>query len=51
VNPKIRVLQVSAKTGEGMQDWYQWLALNKQLRMLGQISPALEPAAAEIQGG
>lgn len=51
VNPKIRVLQVSAKTGEGMQDWYQWLALNKQLRMLGQISPALEPAAAEIQVG
>ncbi len=25
VNPRIRVLQVSAETGQGMQTWYQWL--------------------------
>jgi hydrogenase nickel incorporation protein HypB len=25
VNPKIRVLSLSAKTGEGMDDWLQWL--------------------------
>lgn len=25
VNPNIKVLQVSAATGEGMADWYQWL--------------------------
>ena len=25
VNPEIRVLQVSAETGQGMEAWYQWL--------------------------
>jgi hydrogenase nickel incorporation protein HypB len=25
VNPSIKILQVSATTGEGMSDWYQWL--------------------------
>tara|TARA_R110000782_G_scaffold29887_3_gene74192 strand:+ start:4520 stop:5395 length:876 start_codon:yes stop_codon:yes gene_type:complete len=25
VNPDIRIFQVSATTGEGMQDWYQWI--------------------------
>lgn len=35
VNPSIQVLQVSATTGEGMQDWYQWLRMNQQLRLLG----------------
>ena len=35
VNPAIQVLQVSAKSGEGMADWYQWLRMNRQLRLLG----------------
>ncbi|MEC4019884.1 hydrogenase nickel incorporation protein HypB [Streptomyces sp. H27-D2] len=26
VNPKVRVLTVSATTGEGMSDWYEWVA-------------------------
>lgn len=26
VNPKVRVLTVSATTGEGMSDWYDWVA-------------------------
>ena len=25
VNPKIKIIQVSAKTGEGMDEWYNWL--------------------------
>ncbi len=25
VNPSIRIIQLSAKTGEGMEDWYEWL--------------------------
>ena len=25
VNPDIKVFQVSATTGEGMQDWYEWI--------------------------
>jgi hydrogenase nickel incorporation protein HypB len=25
VNPDIKIFQVSATTGEGMEHWYQWL--------------------------
>jgi hydrogenase nickel incorporation protein HypB len=28
INPEIQVLELSAKTGSGMNDWYQWLELN-----------------------
>ena len=35
VNPGIQVLQVSATTGEGMQDWYQWIRLAHQTRLIG----------------
>lgn len=38
VNPTIQVLQVSATTGEGMQQWYQWLRMNQQLRLIGHPS-------------
>ena len=33
--------EVSAKTGEGMEQWYQWLTLNRQSRLIG------HPAFAE----
>ena len=36
INPKIKVLQLSAKTGEGMQAWYQWIAASRQMAMVGQ---------------
>ena len=36
INPKIKVLQLSAKTGEGMQGWYQWIAASRQMAMVGQ---------------
>ncbi len=35
VNPKIKVLQVSATSGEGLQQWYQWLTASQQLAGLG----------------
>ncbi|MGL5033504.1 MAG: hydrogenase nickel incorporation protein HypB, partial [Microcystaceae cyanobacterium] len=25
VNPRLQIFQVSATTGEGLQDWYDWL--------------------------
>jgi hydrogenase nickel incorporation protein HypB len=31
VNPHIRIFQVSAKTGEGLKDWYEWLKAHFQL--------------------
>ena len=38
VNPGIQILKVSATTGEGMSDWYQWIRLAHQARLLGHQS-------------
>jgi hydrogenase nickel incorporation protein HypB len=46
VNPRIKVLKVSAKSGEGMQDWYQWLTLNQQSQMLGVETASQKPIAS-----
>lgn len=35
VNPGIQVLQVSATSGEGMDNWYQWIRLARQSRLIG----------------
>jgi hydrogenase nickel incorporation protein HypB len=35
VNPGIKVLQVSAVSGAGMRDWYQWLRTTRQLALIG----------------
>ncbi len=35
VNPGIQILKVSAKTGEGMQEWYQWIRMTRQTRLIG----------------
>jgi hydrogenase nickel incorporation protein HypB len=29
INPKINVVRLSAKTGEGMRAWYQWIAASR----------------------
>lgn len=31
INPRIKVLQVSATTGEGMEAWYQWIVASRQM--------------------
>ncbi|MCF6217652.1 MAG: hydrogenase nickel incorporation protein HypB [Gammaproteobacteria bacterium] len=35
VNPGIKVLQVSATTGEGISSWYQWIKATHQLAQIG----------------
>jgi len=35
VNPTIKIIQVSATTGEGMEAWYQWIKATHQLAMIG----------------
>lgn len=35
VKPGIKILQVSARSGEGMSSWYDWIALNQQIRLIG----------------
>lgn len=36
VNPKITILQVSAKSGAGMRDWYAWIDASRQKNNIGQ---------------
>ena len=36
VNPSIKIIQVSATSGEGLDEWYQWIDANRQLAALGQ---------------
>ena len=35
VKPGIRVLQVSATSGEGLEEWYRWIRLGRELRQIG----------------
>ena len=35
VNPRIKVLQVSAKTGEGLELWLQWLKASHAVALIG----------------
>ena len=35
VNPGIRVLTVSATTGEGMESWYAWIRAAEQFAQVG----------------
>jgi hydrogenase nickel incorporation protein HypB len=35
VNPDIQVLQVSATSGEGLEDWYEWIKTTRQMRLIG----------------
>ncbi|SNZ21447.1 hydrogenase nickel incorporation protein HypB [Cohaesibacter gelatinilyticus] len=34
VNPKIKVLKVSATSGEGMEQWYQWIRASRQIALI-----------------
>ncbi len=34
VNPGIRILQLSARSGEGMESWYQWIRATRQVVLI-----------------
>jgi hydrogenase nickel incorporation protein HypB len=42
VNPAIKVIQVSATTGEGMETWYQWIKATRQITLIGRPSQVVE---------
>ena len=46
VNPGIRILQLSAKSGEGMDSWYQWIRAARQMAAIEQAGAPARPAAA-----
>jgi len=35
IKPGIKVLRVSATTGEGMEHWCRWVSTSRQLAMIG----------------
>ena len=35
VNPRLKVLQVSATTGQGMNHWYDWIRSTRRIRLIG----------------
>ena len=35
VNPRLKVLQVSATTGQGMNNWYDWIRSTRRIRLIG----------------
>ena len=42
INPGIKALQLSAKTGEGMEAWTRWVAAAHALAMTGAATLAAE---------
>lgn len=41
VNPGIKILPVSATTGEGLETWYQWVRATRQVSLIGHPRIAL----------
>jgi hydrogenase nickel incorporation protein HypB len=41
VNPDIKILEVSAETGEGMDAWYQWIRATRQVSHVEPAAPAV----------
>ena len=39
VNPEIEVIKCSATSGEGMQDWYNWLETKRKTLLEKQLAP------------
>jgi hydrogenase nickel incorporation protein HypB len=50
VNPRIRVLRVSARSGAGMEDWYQWLRATRQLALIGHPAASSTGGATHVSG-
>lgn len=39
VNPDLQILLVSARSGEGLDEWYEWLRLSRRTRLIGRPLP------------
>jgi hydrogenase nickel incorporation protein HypB len=50
VNPRIKVLRVSAQSGAGMADWYQWLRATRQVALVGHPAAAVGQDDAHVSG-
>ena len=50
VNPRIKVLRVSAQSGAGLADWYQWLRATRQLALIGHPAAGAREDDAHVSG-
>jgi hydrogenase nickel incorporation protein HypB len=50
VNPRIKVMRVSALSGAGMADWYQWLRATRQLSLIGHAAATAREDDAHVSG-
>ena len=48
VNPKIKIIQLSAKTGEGMETWLNWIKASREMQLIDFIPPSKTEITAEI---
>jgi hydrogenase nickel incorporation protein HypB len=46
VKPGVQILQLSATSGEGMENWLQWIRMTRQTRLIGH--PALQSQPASV---
>jgi hydrogenase nickel incorporation protein HypB len=46
VKPGVQILQLSATSGEGMENWLQWIRMTRQTRLLGH--PSLQSQSAAV---
>ncbi len=49
VNPRLQVLRVSATTGEGMADWYEWIRSTRRIRLIGHPSLQNDRLTAQVE--
>jgi len=49
VNPRLQVLQVSATSGEGMADWYEWIRSTRRIRLIGHPSLQSGRVTAQVE--
>jgi hydrogenase nickel incorporation protein HypB len=48
VNPKIEVLQLSARSGQGMDTWLDWIEAQRGTGVAAAAAPVVDPVAARI---
>lgn len=48
VNPRLQVLRVSATSGEGMADWYEWIRSTRRIRLIGHPSLQNDRLTAQV---
>ena len=49
INPKIKIIQISSTTGEGYEDWLNWLKASRAVAMIGHETTGSQKNDAPVQ--